>query len=1008
MDILIDHSGKVWIATNGGGISLYNPKTNSFQSNPVDAYNYTCLFEDNNHTIWGGSIISGLIKLEDKEKLYLKLFKEVDGLSINTVKRINEDSQGKLWLTTDRGISVFDPVSENFQNYYQSDGLPYNNLTYSYQASDGRLWVANKKSGFFSFHPDSITSNHLPPKVVIKGIKLFDEPIPINENSTLEKDILFTKKIKLAYWQNDITLEFAALHFKNPKYNRYLYILENYDENWRNPVNQRSAKYTNLDPGDYTFRVKASNSDGIWNEEGASLEIIISPPWWATWWAYILYVLVAAFSVFTFIRWRTNEQAKELERQRTVNKKLLQVDKLKDQFLANTSHELRTPLQGIIGLSESLIERVNEEEEREDINMIISSGKRLNNLVNDILDFSKLQNQDLNLQLRPVDMKIAVDVVFALSIPLLKGKSLQLVNSIPKDAPFAHADENSMQQILHNLIGNAIKFSDKGTIEVSGSQENGSLSISVKDQGIGIPIEKQEAIFQSFEQLEESDTREYGGTGLGLSVTKQLIELHGGTISVDSKPGEGSYFSFSLPVSSKKRSAVEQEKLNASDDDQIRTSVKESEPEQVDNLSSVPIFNNSDDKIKILVVDDEPINRKVLQNHLSKEGFEVVQAIDGLQALEIVKKDPHFDLIILDIMMPKMSGYEVCHKLRDLFLPSELPVVMLTAKNRVNDLVEGFSAGANDYLTKPFSKNELLSRIKTHLNLHRINKATGKFVPFEFLRAVGRDAITDVRLGDHAQKEVTVFFSDIRDYTTLAETMSPKENFSFINDYVGKMGPIIRQNKGFINQYLGDGIMAIFPKELDFALAAAIAMQLNIQENISFLKDHGKVPISVGMGLHVGSLVMGIIGDNERNEPTTISDTVNAASRMEGLTKYYGANIIVSSDCINTLKNPDNFHFRYLGKVQVKGKSEAINAYECFDGDKPKIRDLKLDNMNMFNEGMEHFYAKDFAEASAYFARIAKANPNDKVAQYFRIRAARHTIDGVSEDWDGIEKLEKK
>ena len=238
------------------------------------------------------------------------------------------------------------------------------------------------------------------------------------------------------------------------------------------------------------------------------------------------------------------------------------------------------------------------------------------------------------------------------------------------------------------------------------------------------------------------------------------------------------------------------------------------------------------------------------------------------------------------------------------------------------DLVEGLETGANDYITKPFSKDEFLARIKTHLNLHRINRATGKFVPNEFIHILGRESITDVKLGDNTQKEVTVFFSDIRNYTTLAESMSPDQNFRFVNAYVGRMGPIIKANQGFVNQYLGDGIMAIFKEKPDDAIAASIQMQAKLKDYNQERSSRNRKPVRAGMGMHTGLLIMGIIGDAKRNEAATISDTVNTAARMEGMTKIFGSDILISESVYRGLKHPEDFNFRYLGKVQLKGKSK--------------------------------------------------------------------------------------
>ena len=635
--------------------------------------------------------------------------------------------------------------------------------------------------------------------------------------------------------------------------------------------------------------------------------------------------------------------------------------------------------------------------------MISNSGKRLSHLVNDILDFSKLKNQDLILASKPVDLHAICDVVLKLSNPLAQGKNLELINTVPKDIPLVEADENRLQQILHNLVGNAIKFTLKGQVEVKAEVMKDNLNILVSDTGIGIAKEKFGSIFNSFEQADGSTQREYGGTGLGLSVSRQLVELHGGTISVSSEIGKGSTFSFTLPLSKKKRSDV---LLNNSSAQEIIPQLK-AEPEQNSPtpLLKEPLLKGT---ARVLIVDDEPVNRRVLENHLTISGYEVIEATNGQEALNLLEKGERFDIVLLDVMMPGLTGYEVCEVIRKNFLASELPIVLLTAKNRINDLVAGFDAGANDYLTKPFSKKELLSRIRTHLNLNGIHKAASKFVPTEFIRSVGREAITDVLLGDHVQKNVTVLFTDIREYTKLAESMTPRQNFKFVNSYVGKMGPQIQNNNGFVNQYLGDGIMALFPHGAEDALQAGIDMQKVIQDYNVRRKEDGYVPLSVGMGLHTGPLVMGIIGDLNRNDTAIIADTVNTASRMEGVTKHYGAQIIISEDSYKTIENKDRYHFRYLGKVQVKGKDNITGIYECFDGDTPKVAKLKTETLKDFKKGLDYFFNNQFPKASATFDKVLSKNPEDSVAKYFITKSAEYMISGVPKNWEIVNTMSEK
>ena len=315
----------------------------------------------------------------------------------------------------------------------------------------------------------------------------------------------------------------------------------------------------------------------------------------------------------------------------------------------------------------------------------------------------------------------------------------------------------------------------------------------------------------------------------------------------------------------------------------------------------------------------------------------------------------------------------------------------------------------SDYLTKPISKNELLSRIKTHINLNTIHKATSKFVPSEFVQSVGKQSITDVRLGDYIEKNVTVLFSDIRDYTSLAETMTPRQNFKFVNAYVGRMGPIIKENEGFVNQYLGDGIMALFPQKSENALDAAIEMQRTLAlYNKRRVKEKGYVPISVGMGLHTGPLIMGIIGDHQRNDPAVIADTVNSASRVEGMTKHFGANIIISESTLKSIGDISGFNFRYLGMVKVKGKQNAIGIYECIDGDGVDTISLKLKTKPDYEKGIELFFDQNFEDALHLFEKILDVHPQDSVVQYFMSKAKTYLSEGTPENWQSMMVMDTK
>jgi two-component system sensor histidine kinase ChiS len=721
------------------------------------------------------------------------------------------------------------------------------------------------------------------------------------------------------------------------------------------------------------------------------------------------------------------------------NAQLQRLDKLKDEFLANTSHELRTPLNGIIGLTESLIDGATgqlPEATISNLEIIAFSGRRLSNLINDILDFSQLKHQNIELQIKPVGIREIVDIVVTLCQPLIGTKNLQLINSVTPDIPLVDADENRVQQVLYNLIGNAIKFTESGTVEISAnaiSLESSQLAdkessvtsqlqslilrsklqITVSDTGIGIAEDKLERIFKSFEQADGSTAREYGGTGLGLAVTKKLVELHGGEIQVSSKVGIGSQFTFSLPIS--QNQYVERKQLSAT----VRQSLvsRTNDGQLITNATLAPSLNNNNlldapeaqenSMVKILIVDDEPLNIQVLTNNLLKN-YALAKASSGREALALLETGYKPDLILLDLMMPRMTGYEVCEKIREKFTAIEVPIVMLTAKNQVSDLVQGFNAGANDFLTKPFVKNELLARIKTHIRLARINAAYGRFVPHDFLRFLGRESIVDVRLGDQIQKEMTVLFSDIRSFTTISEAMTPQENFNFINSYLSRVSPVIRAHQGFIDKYIGDAIMALFPESADDAVRAAVEMQkqviiYNQQRQLSHYP-----PITIGIGLHAGTLMLGTIGEQERMESTVIADAVNLASRLEGLTKVYGAGILVSDSILERLGKREKYMCRFVDRVAVKGKKSAVSVFEIYDADTEQSIELKQETATEYQRGLELYFEQNFTKAQKIFNKICERNPQDKLAEIYCKRSLKNRMYGVPEGWSGIEDVDEK
>lgn len=394
-------------------------------------------------------------------------------------------------------------------------------------------------------------------------------------------------------------------------------------------------------------------------------------------------------------------------------------DELKDEFLAITSHELRTPLYGIIGIAESLragvAGRIPSSVESQ-LELIISSGKRLTGLVSDLLDLSKLKHNAMDVKLQSVRLKELVDVVITFCQPLVQDKQTILLNKVPNDFPAVLADQDRLLQILYNLVGNSIKFTNSGEIIISAEQTESEYKISVQDTGRGMTESQILTIFEPFRQVGSSLSRDIGGTGIGLSITRKLVELHEGKISVESKIDIGSTFSFTLPIKANGSTSISAEEPIMSP-----TIYIDKPGEFLAATTPIEHENQISKQATILIADDERINLQVLLNHLSMEGYEVLAASTGEEVLNMIEEQ-EVDLIILDIMMPKMSGFEVCSRLRRSYSLTELPILMLTAKNQLHDKLTSFEVGANDYLTKPCDKEELLSRVKTLITLRKTLK----------------------------------------------------------------------------------------------------------------------------------------------------------------------------------------------------------------------------------------------------------------------------------------------
>ena len=1066
-DLGFDSIGRLWMvaAFGKGGLFSYDPESDSltrFQYDTDDPDDPQSLsfevtftsYVDSRDRVWI-LYYSGMDLLDINTSSIVARFRPDANaeypIPYAFVADMAEDREGRYWFAAVGGIFRMDDTTFEIEDLGLSDGLPTATFSEVVIDEEGYVWVASLDSVAVRIEPETLAfdifgkeSGVLPAFGMDNGLLTPDGRILWGAQDrivvvdpaavALSEGFYFislsqmrysvrgvddavvdfaSDSIRIPWRQNRIEFDYLAIDYSNPQAIRYQYKLIGFSDEWIDHGSGRTVAFSNLAGGDYEFVVRHRNGAGGLGPEDTWRRVtfrVEQNPFIATG-AIILYslafVVVVALVVFgltTRQRKQLALQQREARRERDAREKLEQLDHLKDAFLANTSHELRTPLHGMVGLAESLLSGVAGEVAplmQSNLSMIVASGRRLTNLVNDILDFSKIREGDLHLGKKSVDVRVLVDLCLPLLLPLSSRKNLELKNEVPTDMQLVDADPDRLQQILMNLIGNAVKFTPEGTVGVSAKYDGNRVFVSVSDTGVGIPEAGQEAIFRSFEQLDGTAGREYGGTGLGLTVSRQLVELHGGRIVVDSEENRGSVFTFDLPVADNQTAPNDGPSVARLAPAEYSSPVVPATSITSGNAYARESIGETRAELKILVVDDEPINLQVVANHLAAGGYQVLQADNGEQALQMTRSEKP-DLVLLDIMMPRMNGYEVCESIRREYPAAETPVIMLTARNQVSDLVHGFGAGANDYIAKPFNKEELLARIKTHLELAKINIAYGNFVPREFLEQLEKESILDVRLGDQVSRSMSIMFSDIRGFAGMSENLTPEKTFHLINDYLKEVVPPIREHGGFVDKFIGDGIMALFPGDAESAVAAALDMQSSVD---SFNAKRNGPPIGTGIGIHTGDLILGTIGVSSRMEETVISDAVNVASRIEGLSKLFGARILMSQATLDGIAPDRPVPNRFLGRVAVKGRQDNTAVYQVLVGGDA---DLKEQTHPDFQGALDAYYRKDFDTALGAFAAVLKLDPGDMSAALYRKRAAQLITNPPPADWDGVERPAEK
>jgi len=750
-----DSRSRFWVATFTAGLNQFDPVTRAFvhfRHDPEDPGSLAsdlvlALLEDRNGTLWVGTA-AGLDRLDATTGGFAH-FRQQDGLPNDTIYCLLEDERGHLWMSTNRGLSDFDPQTLTFTNYTSADGLQSNEFNQSacYRDMAGLLYFGGI-NGYNAFRPAEIVQNQYVPPVVVTGFSLFNTPIFPGPDSSLERAVPAAYEIHLGYRQNFFTFEFAALDFAAPERNRYSYRMEGLDEAWNDVGTRHLAQYTGVKPGDYTFWVRGSNSDGVWNESGTSIRIVIPPPFWQTWWFRGLAIALAAGLLVggfllrlrmiqaekrrleTLVAARTkelNDTMLELRRSRDAAQS---ANRAKSVFLANISHELRTPLNAILGFSRLMLSSSTPTKgdttptrghataagrgtlspaQREDLAIISRSGEHLLGLINDVLEMSKIEAGRITLNEHAFDLHRLLEDLEDMFRLRAEVKGLALESEVAAGVPQSvRADEGKLRQILMNLLGNAVKFTQSGGIVLRAStrpsgegsgQPASVLHVEVEDTGPGIAPEEQAAIFQPFVQS-QSGRQAAEGTGLGLSISRQYAELMGGSLSLSSTPGRGSLFTVEIPTS-----AVDPAALQDARPQRRATGLEPGQP-----------------AYRLLVVDDKEVNRQLLVRLLGPLGFELREATNGQEAIDTWQSwAPH--LIWMDMRMPVMDGYEATRRIKATLQGHATAIIALTASALEEDRKIILSEGCDDYIRKPFREQELLDALEKHLGVRFVYEA---------------------------------------------------------------------------------------------------------------------------------------------------------------------------------------------------------------------------------------------------------------------------------------------
>lgn len=823
-----DTDSTLWIASEHGLFSL-NRRKNTFKSFQVSNGHLTndlvtCLKRDINGSMWIGTL-SGLYRFIP-EKSILHRYSTENGLCSNSIKSIESDENNRLWISTTAGISKYDIQTDVFTNYFVSDGLPCDKYVIgsSFKNLNGTIYFGGV-DGLVYFNPDSIMDRKNHPNLVFTSFKIFNQEINFNPKSSeniLQKAINATDSVILKYANKSFTIEFAAINFSDPEKIKYAVQMKGFDPNWQyKDSKHRYATYTNLAAGTYVFNVKSTDLEGLWPGSERKLVIIVKPPFWSTWWAFILYITIL-FTAIYYIRkialFRISMK-NELHLEHVEREKLEEINQTKMQFFANISHEIRTPLTMLLAPLEKLMNSGPNDFQKKNISYIYRNTKRLERIVNQLLELQKIENTQLKLKAREIDLVKFLQEVVTLFDETALDKRIHLSFEPNCDELMVWIDPEKMDKVMFNLLSNAFKFSVPDSlitisIHKNSLKENeGTFTISVSDTGTGMSQVHLERIFDRFYQIENKATGKITGTGIGLHLSKELVEKQHGTISVTSREGFGSTFSVTLPLGNQHLTSEEMYIGKATQDNHLNEIKSE-----IENLHS-PVFESeielaSDSgKSRVLLIEDDIDILNYLEDELSVS-YQILKANNGTDGWKLAFEQVP-DLIVSDIMMPGIDGLQLCKKVKSTIETSHIPVILLTAKTSVEHEIEGLETGADEYIHKPFHPRLLKLKVDKIIEAREILKQQfSKNTSF-----VAKEMTVTSADEKFLQKAIDFAKDNLSDADLNIEKMSSALNISRVHLY--------RKLKAITNQNPTEFIRTIRLKQAAYLLTQG---KLNVSE----------------------------------------------------------------------------------------------------------------------------------------------------------------------------------